>query len=195
MLNDEYMKNFEKTKNDENMMKVVKALQTIDANLTSDYAIKFYNTSVSHNQSCRARNGNYLENVIADFMTKCNIRYKAQVTIDHNGIIIGYGLKKKCHHIVDFVIGNYTIGSSIKQCIVVSCKKSCRERWTQDDWSLMFRPKLYVLVTTSNDYPSSSRFQESHIRQIITCKTKKKDDRIYKLDFSALIPLIKKNEN
>ena len=48
-------------------------------------------------------------------------------------------------------------------------------------------PKLYILLTISNDYPSSVRFEESSKRKIITCIPKKKDDRKFKLNFENLI--------
>ena len=96
--------------------------------------------------------------------------------------------KDKCYHIIDFVIGNFIeVGKSITEYIVISCKTTCRERWTQDDWSYTFIPKLYILLTISDDYPLSIRFRENKHRKIITCIPKKKDDRIYKLNFENLI--------
>jgi hypothetical protein len=118
-----------------------------------------------------------------------NISYKKQVTINKSGIIVGFNVKKgKCYHIIDFVIGeNIEIGQSIIDYIVISCKTTCRERWTQDDWSYTFIPKLYILLTLSNDYPPSTRFREDMQRKIITCIPKRNDDRIYKLNFENLI--------
>jgi hypothetical protein len=45
----------------------------------------------------------------------------------------------------------------------------------------------YILLTLSNDYPSSVRFRETEQRKIITCFPKLKDDRIYKLNYEDLI--------
>jgi hypothetical protein len=39
----------------------------------------------------------------------------------------------------------------------------------------------------SNDYPPSKRFIENTKRKIITCIPKKKDDRLFKLNFENLI--------
>lgn len=86
-----------------------------------------------------------------------------------------------------FVIGENIIGKSITEYAVISCKTTCRERWTQDDWSYTFSPKLYLLLTISDDYPLSNRFRENKTRKIITCFAKKKDDRIFKLGFEDLI--------
>ena len=96
--------------------------------------------------------------------------------------------KVKCYHVIDFVIGeNIELGKTIQDYKVISCKTTCRERWTQDDWSYTFIPKLYILLTISDDYPLSIRFRENKHRKIITCIPKKKDDRIYKLNFENLI--------
>ena len=122
-------------------------------------------------------------------LDKNNIPYKKQVTIDKSGIIVGFNEKKgKCYHIIDFVIGeNIEVGKSITYYKVVSCKTTCRERWTQDDWSYTFIPKLYILLTISDDYPPTQRFREDETRKIITCLPKKKDDRLFKLNFENLI--------
>jgi hypothetical protein len=62
------------------------------------------------------------------------VYYKQQVTIDKCGIIVGFNERKRMFHILDFVIGeNIEIGKSITEYKVVSCKTTCRERWTQDD--------------------------------------------------------------
>ena len=96
--------------------------------------------------------------------------------------------KGKCYHIIDFVIGeNIDVGKSIADYKVISCKTTCRERWTQDDWCFTFAPKLYILLTISNDYPTTQRFREDARRKIITCLPKKKDDRLCKLNFENLI--------
>jgi hypothetical protein len=124
---------------------------------------------------------------------KNNISYKKQVTINKSGIIVGFNEKKKCYHIIDFVVGeNIEVGKSITDYKVVSCKTSCRERWTQDDWSYTFAPTLYILLTISNDYPPTQRFREDTKRKIITCLPKKKDDRLFKLNFENLIDELQK---
>ncbi len=152
--------------------------------------LQLYHTSISIHQRKNQNNGNFLENeILSTELDKHNIPYQKQVTIDESGIIVGLNEKrKKCFHIVDFVIGENIIGKSITEYIVISCKTTCRERWTQDDWSYTFSPKLYLLLTVSDDYPLSSRFRESETRKIITCFAKKKDDRLFKLQFEDLIP-------
>lgn len=139
--------------------------------------------------------GAMLENEIEKYLAAAEVYYDKQITIDHKGIITPRGNKKNTaavYHIVDFVIGNFPIeiGRSITEYMVVSCKTTCRERWTQDDWSFKITPRMYVLVTLSNDYPSKDRFRESPIRKIITSSPKVRDNRIDKLGFDDLHDLI-----
>ena len=159
----------------------------IKISLLSDVELlQLYNKSISIHQG----NGNFLENdILVGMLDLNNIPYKKQVTINKSGIIVGFNEKKgKCYHIIDFVIGeNIEVGKSITEYKVISCKTTCRERWTQDDWSYTFIPKLYILLTISDDYPPSTRFREDIQRKIITCIPKRKDDRIYKLKFENLI--------
>ena len=75
--------------------------------------------------------------------------------------MLGIIKKKDCYHIVDFVIGeNISIGDSITQYTVISCKTTCRERWTQDNRSFEFQPKLYILLTISCDYHTLNLFMK-----------------------------------
>jgi hypothetical protein len=164
-------------------LKLSEAFPGID----KDTLTKIYHASVSIHQSNQQNSGSTLEKYIESVLDKNTIQYKSQVSIDHDGKIIGFGIKQKCFHVVDVVIGDVTVGSSIADYTVLSCKKTCRERWTQDNWSLTHAPKKFILITMSTDYPSSSRFGESIIRKIITCNPKAKDDRIYKITFDNLL--------
>lgn len=169
---------------------IIQELRRILPTATDEELLQVYTKSISIHQSKIQGNGNFLENcILVDMLNQNHIPYKQQVTIDQTGKIVGFNHKKdKCYHILDFVIGeNIDIGNSITDYKVISCKTTCRERWTQDDWSYTFAPKLYILLTISDDYPLSSRFNESATRKIITCIPKKKDDRIFKLNFENLI--------
>jgi hypothetical protein len=171
-------------------LKIIQELKQITPSLSDVELLQLYNKSISIHQSKIQENGYFLENDILDkVLDKNNIPYKKQVTINKSGIIVGFNEKKgKCYHIIDFVIGeNIEVGKSITEYKVVSCKTTCRERWTQDDWSYTFAPKLYILLTISNDYPPTQRFRENMKRKIITCLPKKKDDRLFKLNFENLI--------
>ena len=169
---------------------IIQKLKQIVPLLTDVESLQLYNNSISIHQSKIQGNGNFLEtDILVGMLDKFKIYYKKQVTINKSGIIVGFNVKKeKCYHILDFVIGeSIEIGKSITEYKVISCKTTCRERWTQDDWSYTFIPKLYILLTISDDYPSSTRFREDIHRKIITCIPKRKDDRIYKLNFDNLI--------
>ena len=171
-------------------LKIIQELKQI-APLSSDVELlQLYNKSISIHQSKIQGNGDFLENdILVGVLDKNNISYKKQVTINKSGIIVGFNEKKgKCYHIIDFVVGeNIEVGKSITDYKVISCKTTCRERWTQDDWSYTFTPTLYILLTISDDYPPTQRFREDTKRKIITCLPKKKDDRLFKLNFENLI--------
>ena len=168
--------------------KIITELKNIAPMIENNQLLKIYDKSVSIRQGNMQGNGAFLENDIENFLSKNHIPYKKQVTINNKGIIIGFNYKKeRCFHVIDFVIGSDICeGSSITKFNVLSCKTTCRERWTQDEWTYRFPPKKYILITLSDDYPSSMRFKENIRRKIISCKSKKKDDRIYKLRFEDL---------
>ena len=171
------------------MNKIIEELKLIYP-LTDNILIDLYNKSISMHQSNIQSNGDFLENnIVAKELLAKNIPFRQQVTINKDGLIVGFNEKKsKCYHIIDFVIGvNITLDASITEYKVISCKTTCRERWTQDDWTFTYSPSKYILLTISNDYPTSSRFRETDKRKIITCYPKMKDDRKYKLNFENLI--------
>lgn len=175
--------------------KIIEELKIISPTLNDDTLLELYKKSISIHQSKIQANGNFLENdILSNVLSINNISYAQQVTIDDKGIIIGLNKKKgRCYHIIDFVIGNDILsGKSITNYGVISCKTTCRERWTQDDWTYSFPPKFYLLLTISSDYPTMNRFRESPTRKIITCLPKQKDDRLFKLNFENLIEEIKK---
>jgi hypothetical protein len=169
---------------------IIQELKQISPLSSDTELLQLYTKSISLHQSKIQGNGNFLENdILVGMLEENNISYKKQVTINKSGIIVGCNVKKGiCYHIIDFVIGeNIEEGKSITEYKVISCKTTCRERWTQDDWSYTYIPRLYILLTISDDYPSSTRFREAIHRKIITCIPKIKDDRIYRLKFDDLI--------
>jgi hypothetical protein len=177
-------------------LKIIQELKKIAPLLNDDELVQLYNASISIHQSKIQGNGDFLENdILVGELNKHNIPYKQQVTINKLGIIVGFNEKrKKCYHIIDFVIGEHIeVGKPITNYIVVSCKTTCRERWTQDDWSYTFVPKLYILLTISDDYPPTQRFREDEKRKIITCLPKKSDDRLFKLNYENLVDELHKN--
>jgi hypothetical protein len=151
---------------------------------------ELYDINISIHQSSQCTGGTNFENLISDKLNQNGIQFREQVVIDENGIIKAFNTTtiKDCFHKVDIVVGeNIEIGRSIEEFMVLSCKTTCRERWKQDDWSLVTKPKKYILLTVSNDYPLSEIFQESETRKIITENPKKRDNRVYKLNYDSLI--------
>ena len=156
---------------------IIKELKHIAPLLNDDDLLKIYNKSISIHQCKNQSNGIFLENdILAVFLDEQNIHYKKQTTINKSGLIVGFNEKKnKCYHIIDFVIGNnIKIDKLITEYKVISCKTTYRERWTHDDCTYTFIPKLYILLTITYDYSSSMRFRENIQRKIITCVPKKK---------------------
>ena len=185
------MEEFEKVKNNKNK-EIINELKNIAPNLSKEKILQLYEKSISIRQKFVQKGGSKLEYLIEKNILDKKFECKNQVTIDKKGIIVGFNIKKKkCFHIIDLVIGNnISVGKNIINYITISCKKTCRERWTQDNWTLEIKPKLFILATISNDYPSSDRFRESKKRLIITCNPKKRDNRLYKYNFGNIIPII-----
>jgi hypothetical protein len=153
--------------------------------LSNNKLLKIYNKCISLKCSILSNNGLFLEKEVIKFLDYHKISYKKQVPIDQNGLIIDN--KINSYHVIDFVIGeNIDINKSITKYIVLSCKTSVKDRWALDNWSFTLQPLKYILITNSNDYPSSNKFRESKIRKIITSNPKKNDDRIYKLEYCDL---------
>jgi hypothetical protein len=193
-LTNDYINNKIETYKINELDKNISELKLIEPSLSDDILKRIYIASVSIHQRKMQSNGHHFEMLISEILAQNCIKFKQQVTINSDGIIIGFNKKEKCHHIVDFVIFDIEesiINSHISNYIVLSTKTTCRERWTQDSWTTTLKPKLYILATLSNDYPLSSRFNENTHRKIITSKPKKRDGRTYKLDFSNLIDLLK----
>jgi len=179
IFNNEYvLSRIEENKISKNLKIIQQLKQIVSSPLNNDILLKLYNKSISIHQTKNQENGRFLENIIANILDTNKIPYKKQITINSSGLIVRFNENKRkrdCYHIVDFIIGEHIqVGTSITDYKVVSCKTSCRERWTQDDWSFTFIPKLYILITISDDYPQTQRFREDVKRKIITCFPKKK---------------------
>ena len=149
--------------------------------------------AVAINASNMTELGKFFEyDIVVGLLNEYKISYKQQVTIDKNGIILGSHFRgNKSYHTIDFVIGDVILGSSILEYTVISCKTSCAERWSQDNWSFTLVPQLFILLTLSDSYPKSERFREGINRKIVTCNPKLSDDMKYKLSFDDLINLLK----
>ena len=77
-------------------LKIISELKKIFPSTSDDDLLRLYTKSISIHQSNVQGNGSFLENdILAPFLTKNNISYKTQVTIDSEGIITGFDGKKK----------------------------------------------------------------------------------------------------
>jgi hypothetical protein len=157
--------------------------------LTDQELLEIHTASISIFQSRKSKSGKGFETLIEDQLSRADIPFISQVAINKCGIILGTGRNKdEDHaHTLDILIGASAIdeikGEHIRKYIVLSCKKSSRERWNQDAWTLEHKPRLYLYCTIFKDYPPSKKFQESESRKIATSTPKKmRDDRKYKLD-------------
>lgn len=145
-----------------------------------------YMKAVSVHQTSMLKHGKRFEQFCENILKEKGIPFSSQVPVDRSGNIT-MGNRSRLNHVFDIVVGNVVNGDNIRNYSVVSCKTTCRERWTQDEkWSLTNPPRVYVLATLSDDYPRTDRFAESDRRYIVTCKPRIRDDRIYKKSFDDL---------
>ena len=178
---------YREKKHSENIVAMKTVLPNV--NISDGDMNKLFQKAISIHQTNKNQNGQFLESLVREMLISENISFQEQVIINQSGNIVDSVEKRKpCYHIIDFVLGDEIIpGRNIQEYSVLSCKTTCRERWTQDNWTLRFPPRQYILITTSNDYPNHQRFQEGNFRKIITCKPKRRDDRVYKLEFQDLL--------
>jgi hypothetical protein len=149
---------------------------------------ELYNCNNSYSQSERCKNGGNFEKCIEQVLYGKNIRFAKQIPINKDGIIVS---ETKNNKIVDIIIGSPTIGMHISNYIVLSLKTSTRERYSEDDWTKVHVPKLYLYGTLTTDYPSPEKFEESATRKMLCINPKKNDTRIFKLRFNDLHDLLR----
>ena len=157
------------------------------SHLTDDEIKQLCNNINSHFQSQRCKNGGIFEKCVEEMLSKKGIAFKRQVPVDKDGFIADTKVNNK---IVDLVIGNPVVGDHISKYTVISLKTSTRERSSEDDWTKVHKPKLYIYGTLKSDYPSPEKFEESEIRKLMCVVPKEHDTRKFKLRFNDLIDLI-----
>lgn len=101
---------------------------------------KIYETCITIHQKNNYTKGHNLENVISDILDEYGISYKRQVIADKDGIIVP---SQKTGRRYDFII-DAKYGDSLNDKIVISCKRSLRERFMQD--SHVPCKKLYMVT-------------------------------------------------
>ena len=116
--------------------------------------------------------------------------YMSQVSVDTKTGLIQANYKQP---IIDFIVakqGCDIIGMNISECIVLSCKYTCRERYKQDDCIKQLHPLCYLLLVGSNDYPKE--FIDNDYNTLITLQPKTNDKR---LTFDNFIDILYKHTN
>jgi hypothetical protein len=145
---------------------------------------RFYSSAVSKFQS---KNGGLFESCVEAFLTEEGIPFKRQVQINQEGIIVGLrGKKPKNTIIPDIVFGDPQVGTYISEYAVMSLKTSSRERSSQDMWTFLHPPRLFLYGTVDDDYPTPEKFRESDTRKLVCVHTRTPDTRKFKLSFDDL---------
>lgn len=117
-----------------------------DANQMDDLYEILYNDINGHAQSIRSKSGKAFENCIETIFNVENIPYRREVSIDADGRIVTGSRGGKVRKL-DFVVGDdIQVGAHISDYVVVSCKRSLRERGSQDDSIVSHRPRCYYLL-------------------------------------------------
>lgn len=95
---------------------------------------RIYDAINGHAQKMRNKNGRWFEDIVAYILDRHCIPYARQVPVcPDTGKICAS--KRKGVKLIDFVVGsNIAIGTYISEYDVLSCKRSFRERYSQDDW-------------------------------------------------------------
>lgn len=182
-------KNDQEEKKNEDIINKLKPILGDNTHLSNEQILELFNKSVSIFQSNKSSSGKKFESEIEKILDNERIPYQKQVIIDKNGVIIGTGTRKKrLAHVIDIVVGDgIVIGANITEFIVISCKKSVRERWNQDEWTRTYPPKLYYLTTASDDYPEPQKFGESSKRKIVSIQPNVKYRRVFDYDFDDMM--------
>jgi hypothetical protein len=143
---------------------------------------ELYTTAISAFQSKKV--GCAFERFVRKLLQDNGFEVHSQVPFK-NGFVVA---DTKGADVVDLAIGPApTVGVSVSEYIVLSCKTTMRERKKLDTWSTMTPPRMFYCLTTSDDYGDPVDFGESPIRKIVTCTPRTKDTRIYKLSFDDIV--------
>lgn len=149
---------------------------------------ELYNDNNSHSQSMRCRGGGEIERYVETALRDLDVPFARQVPINKDGIIVN---TKKNMKVIDIVFGNPEVGTHVSNYIVMSIKRSSRERHSEDEWTLTQKPKIYIYATLKDDYPPPEKFQESSTRMLVCAKPKTVDTRTYKLGFEDIVSIVR----
>lgn len=127
-----------------------------------------YRMCVSHHQREKSQAGKRFERRIAALLDAAGVAYAREVAVAADGTILGRRGARGARAAVDFVVPPPRVGARLADHAVLSCKRTARERWTQDAWMADAPPRLYALVTDGDDYPAAERFGASATRVLVS---------------------------
>ena len=161
----------------EKYKKFYEFIKVINKNITYEESKLVYDTANSIRNSNVSRKGKIFESIIREVLEEHKLNFKEQVYLDMRTKMF---TKTRTSHVIDFVVhpdvNKNIYGSSICECIILSCKYTCRERYKEDDKITMLNPLKYYLLVATNDYPR--KFTDNEKQCIITLCPKDNDDRL-----------------
>ena len=152
---------------------------------STEEILTLYNDSVSLHQS---KDGKFFEREIENQLQEAGIPFKAQVSINSEGIVVKGSKRGRGITIPDIVFGNPVVGTHISNYVVMSLKTSSRERAKLDTaWTFKTPPRAFYYGTLTNDYPDPVAFGETPTRKLVCATPRENDSRGFKLRFDDLI--------
>ena len=151
-------------------------ISTINNTITFEQACNIYNIANSLRNSNVSVKGRLFEKCVEQILIYYKFNYKAQVSINISNGVFQTGHKQP---VVDFVVAKHgcdIIGMNVSDCVILSCKQTCRERCKQDDCIKRLHPLCYMLLVGSNDYPKHMIDDEHN--KMITLQPKPNDERL-----------------
>lgn len=104
--------------------------KNIDRMYDSGILDAIYDVNKSITQSLRAQTGKVLETIVQEALTARRVSFAAQVAVSGDPPHTLVGKKHDRKRVLDFVLPAPT--KDLRKSIVISCKTSLRERFTQD---------------------------------------------------------------
>jgi len=152
--------------------------------------------TVGKHQSDKSLSGNQFERSFAATLTASGRAFYHHVPMLHDGTLLLAGdaraqARMRQEHVgtalvtLDFVLPLGAAATAedaappthITEAMFVSLKRSCRERWLEDAWTLYMQPLAFALVVETLDFPLSGRFKETATRLLIAPRGKATDTR------------------
>lgn len=148
-------------------------IKQINETITYEQACDIYNMSMSLRNSNVSNKCKIFEKCIECILRYNKYNYLSQVSLNLSVRTFQLGKKQP---VIDFVVaphGVNIIGSNVSDCVVISCKYTCRERYKQDENIKQLQPLCYILLVGTDDYPSC--FIDNERNKLFTVQPKQND--------------------